>query len=118
MTSALSRLRWLTSLVAVILLFSAGHPVRGANKRIVLIAGKPSHPAGMHEFRAGTMLLQKALSGVPGLTVDVYTNGWPTKPAGEGAPVDDNSLLNGADAILIYSDGGGGHPAIQRDHIQ
>ena len=118
MTSALSRLRWLTALLAAILLLSAGPPVRGANKRIVLIAGKPSHPPGMHEFRAGTMLMQKALSGVPGLTVDVYTNGWPTKPGAEGTPVDDNGLLNGADAILIYSDGGGGHPAIQRDHIQ
>jgi len=118
MTSALSRLRWLTFLLAAILLFSAGLPIRGANKRIVLIAGKPSHPPGMHEFRAGTMLMQKALSGVPGLTVDVYTNGWPTKPGAEGTPVDDNGLLNGADAILIYSDGGGGHPAIQRDHIQ
>ena len=118
MTSALSRLRWLTFLLAAILLFSAGPPIRGANKRIVLIAGKPSHPPGMHEFRAGTMLMQKALSGVPGLTVDVYTNGWPTKPGAEGTPVDDNGLLNGADAILIYSDGGGGHPAIQRDHIQ
>src|SRR6187401_27595 len=105
MTSALSRLRWLTFLLAAILLFSAGPPIRGANKRIVLIAGKPSHPPGMHEFRAGTMLMQKALSGVPGLTVDVYTNGWPTKPGAEGTPVDDNGLLNGADAILIYSDG-------------
>jgi len=118
MTSALSRLRWLTFLLAAILLLSAGPTIRGANKRIVLIAGKPSHPPGMHEFRAGTMLMQKALSSVPGLTVDVYTNGWPTKPGAEGTPVDDNGLLNGADAILIYSDGGGGHPAIQRDRIQ
>src|SRR5262249_2196706 len=27
-------------------------------KKIVLIAGKPSHPPGMHEFRAGMLLLQ------------------------------------------------------------
>ncbi len=117
MTTALSRLRWVTPVLAAILFLSAGHGVRGANKRIVLIAGKPSHPPGMHEFRAGTMLMQKALSGVPGLTVDVYTNGWPSK-TGDGATVDDNSALNGADAVLIYADGGGGHPAIQRDHMQ
>jgi hypothetical protein len=117
MTTACSRLRWLTVAVAAILLFSGVHTVRGANKRIVLIAGKPSHPPGMHEFRAGTMLMQKALSGVPGLTVDVYTNGWPSKTV-DGASVDDSGLLNGADAVLIYSDGGGGQPAIQRDHMQ
>ena len=54
-------------------------PVRGADKRIVLIAGKPSHPPGMHEFRAGCLLLQKALAGVPGVTVQVYDGGWPSK---------------------------------------
>ena len=118
MTTALSRLRWVTALLAAILLLAAGPGVRGANKRIVLIAGKPSHPPGMHEFRAGTMLMQKALSGIPGLTVDVYTNGWPSKPGTDGAAGDDNAKLDGADAILIYSDGGAGHPAIQRDHIQ
>ncbi|MFM7805260.1 MAG: hypothetical protein ACKPGK_12285, partial [Verrucomicrobiota bacterium] len=30
-------------------------------RRIALIAGRPSHPAGMHEFRAGCLLFQKAL---------------------------------------------------------
>jgi type 1 glutamine amidotransferase len=118
MTTVLSRLRWATPVLAALLLFFAGHAVRGANKRIVLIAGKPSHPPGMHEFRAGTMLMKKALSGVPGLTVDVYTNGWPSKPGTDGAAADDNAALDGADAVLIYSDGGGGHPAIQRDHVQ
>src|SRR6266498_1526361 len=98
MSTALSRLRWVTPVLAAILFLSAGHGVRGANKRIVLIAGKPSHPPGMHEFRAGTMLMQKALSGVPGLTVDVYTNGWPSK-TGDGATVDDNSALNGAELV-------------------
>ena len=117
MTKALTRLRWVTTIAAAVLLMSAGHAVRGANKRIVLIAGKPSHPPGMHEFRAGTMLMQKALSGVPGVTVDVYTNGWPSKTV-DGAAADDSAALDGADAVLIYSDGGGGHPAIQRDHMQ
>jgi hypothetical protein len=113
-----SRLRWITPVTAAILLFSAGPVLRGADKRIVLIAGRPSHPPGMHEFRAGCLLMQKALSGVPGLKVDVYTNGWPSKTGADGATADDNDALKGADAILIYADGGGGHPAIQRDHIQ
>lgn len=79
-----------------------------ADKKLVLIAGKPSHPPGMHEFRAGSLLLQKCLAGVPGLTTMVYSNGWPA----------DKSAFDGADAVVIYADGGGGHPAIQADRIQ
>ena len=71
----------------------ATRPVRGADKRIVLIAGRPSHPPGMHEFRAGALLLQKALSGVSGVTVQVYDGGWPSKMV-DGARVDDNSALD------------------------
>ena len=79
-----------------------------ADKNLVLIAGKPSHPPGMHEFRAGCLLLQQCLSGVPGLRTTVYTNGWPASDA----------LLEGADAVVIYSDGGGGHPALQGDRLR
>jgi hypothetical protein len=86
--------------------------LEGADKRIVLIAGRPSHPPGMHEFRAGSLLLQKALAGQTGLKVDVYTNGWPTRMV-DGKPVDDHAALDGADAVLIYADGGRNHPAIQ-----
>ncbi len=81
-------------------------PASAAEKKIVLIAGKPSHPPGMHEFRAGCLLLQESLAGVKGANVVVYSNGWPHI---EGA-------LNDAAAIVIYADGGGGHPAIQKDH--
>ncbi len=94
----------------------AALPVRGADKRIVLIAGKPSHPPGMHEFRAGSLLLQKALAGVPGITVQVYDGGWPSKMV-DGARVDDDAALDGADAVLIYADGGRGNPAIQGNRI-
>jgi type 1 glutamine amidotransferase len=117
MTTALARLRWVAPVLAAAALIAGTFTVHGANKRIVLIAGKPSHPPGMHEFRAGSLLMQKALSGVPGVTVDVYMNGWPSKTV-DGAAVDDNAALDGADAILIYSDGGGGNPAIQRDHMK
>jgi len=79
-----------------------------AKKNIVIIAGKPSHPAGMHEFRAGSLLLQKCLSGVPGVNVTVYSNGWPNVAG----------ALDHADAVVIYADGGGGHPAVQGDHKQ
>ena len=80
----------------------------GADRKLVLIAGKPSHPPGMHEFRAGCLLLQKCLAEVPGLQLAVHTNGWPTS----------DDAFAGADAVVIYSDGGGGHPAIQGDHLK
>jgi type 1 glutamine amidotransferase len=117
MTTAFTHLRQVTPLFVAIAVIAATFTVKGADKRIVLIAGKPSHPPGMHEFRAGSMLLQKALSGVKGVTVQVYTNGWPTRTL-DGVEVDDNAALDNADAVLIYADGGKGHPAIQRDHMK
>src|SRR5262245_52130720 len=96
------RLTWLAVLAgATVMTFSAQAP----EKRIVLIAGRPSHPPGMHEFRAGSMLLQKALTGFPGVKVEVYTMGWPSKEV-DGKRVDDNTPLESADAIFIYADGG------------
>jgi type 1 glutamine amidotransferase len=91
--------------------------VEGADKRIVLLAGKPSHPPGMHEFRAGCLVLQKALAAVPGVKVEVYPNGWPSKVV-DDQPVDDHTPLEKADAVLIYADGGGGNPAIQGDRLK
>lgn len=103
----------------LILLLSAGFAgvVHGDDRRIVLIAGRPSHPPGMHEFRAGCLLLQKSLAGFPGISVEVYSNGWPTKVDGNGKTVDNPSVLDGAAAVMIYADGGGGHPAIQAGRI-
>jgi hypothetical protein len=88
------------------LLFASIPGATGASKSIVLIAGRPSHPPGMHEFRAGCLLLQQCLANVPDVTVTVHSNGWP-QVAG---------ALDKADAVVIYADGGGGHPAIQKDH--
>jgi type 1 glutamine amidotransferase len=103
-------------LIVVAAVAAASFSVAGADKRIVLIAGRPSHPPGMHEFHAGALLLQKGLSGVPGVNVQVYTNGWPTKVV-DGQTVDDNAALDNADAVLIYADGGRGNPAIQANRI-
>jgi hypothetical protein len=83
--------------------------VRAAEpKRIVFIAGRPSHPPGMHEFRAGSLLLEKCLKGVPGVVFDRHDQGW----------VKDEAVLEKADAVIIYADGGGGHPALQGDHLE
>lgn len=105
-------------LAAVLLLpLASGRTAGAADKRIVLIAGRPSHPPGMHEFRAGCLLFQKALASVPGVTVQVYDMGWPSKVV-DGARVDDTAALDNADAVLIYADGGKGHPAIQGDRLK
>jgi hypothetical protein len=79
-----------------------------ADKKIVLIAGKQSHGPGDHEFRAGSLLLQKCLNQVAGINSVVISNGWPA----------DVSAFDGAAAILIYADGGGGHPAIQGKRLK
>jgi len=76
-------------------------------KKIVLIAGQPSHGPGEHEFRAGVLLLKAGLDKVPGVEATVITNGWPA----------DSGALAGADAIVLYMDGGDGHPAIQENHL-
>ena len=79
-------------------------PAASAKKKIVFIAGRPSHAPGEHEHRAGSMLLADHLekSGLPVETV-VVTNGWPQ----------DESVFDGADAVIMYADGGGGHPAMK-----
>lgn len=77
-----------------------------AKKRtLVLMAGRPSHPPRMHEFNAGVKLLAKCLADVDGLEVRVLQNGWPK----------DESVLQDADAIIFYMDGGGGHEAVQEN---
>ena len=70
--------------------------------RIVLIAGEPSHPSGQHEFNAGAILLARAMNEQSGLPVhvDVVHNGWP----------EDETILDGAAALVIYADGNDRHP--------
>src|SRR6185436_6619517 len=78
----------------------------GADKKIVLLAGRVSHGPGDHEFRAGCLLLQKCLNAQPGITSVVYSNGWPHEP----------DAFKDADAVFIYADGGANHPVLEGDH--
>ena len=73
----------------------------GDLKKIVFIAGRASHGPGDHEHRAGSMLLAKCLNTAAGdkFYATVYSNGWPADP----------TKFQNADAIVMYSDGGGGH---------
>lgn len=76
-----------------------------ANKKLILIAGKPSHPPRMHEFNAGVQLLTKCLKQNTEIDVTYCLNGWPQ----------DESILNDADAIVFYMDGGGRHEVVQEN---
>ena len=77
-------------------------------KKLLLIAGAPSHGPGAHEHRAGSLLLQQCLLAVPDLEVEVHTGGW----------VADEAAFDGADAIAIYADGGGGHTILVDDRLE
>jgi len=100
-----------TSLVVTALAMSIGCSAftgLAAEKKIVLIAGSPSHGPGEHEYRAGCLLLEKCLQTVSGIQTVVYTNNWPTDP----------NAFDKADAVFIFSTGGGGHPAIKPDRLK
>jgi type 1 glutamine amidotransferase len=81
----------------------------GAKKLVVMIAGKPSHGPGQHEHNAGVLLFKKCLEENAASQVEVkhHLNGeWPSAEE-----------MGKADTIVIYSDGGGGHPALAGDHL-
>ena len=76
--------------------------------KLVIVAGKPSHPPRMHEFNAGTQLLAKCLAqGAPELRVDFALNGWPQ----------DEKIFDGADAVVFYMDGGPGHEVVKGEVV-
>jgi type 1 glutamine amidotransferase len=76
-------------------------------KRIVLVAGTPSHGPGDHEFNAGTTILKGCLDKVAGVDAALYRNGWPADP----------SAFDAADAVLLYMDGGANHPVIKGERL-
>ncbi len=75
----------------------------GDVKKVVYLAGSPSHPPRMHEHNAGALLAKRLLNGHHGdkVLVTTYLNGWPG----------DKSAFQNADALVIQSDGGPRHPA-------
>lgn len=79
-----------------------------AKKKLVLLAGSPSHPSGQHEFNAGIRLIEKCLGECDELEISVHTGGWPK----------DNGAFDGADGILSYCDGGANHPLVRGNHLE
>lgn len=87
---------------------AAGAMAVAGETKIVFIAGGPSHPPGEHEHRAGCLLLKSCLDNLKGVTSVVYSNGWPADP----------QAFEGADAVVLYSDGGRLHPFLQSDRLK
>jgi type 1 glutamine amidotransferase len=81
-------------------------PTDPALTKIVLVAGRPSHGPGEHEFFAGCAVLMKLLQQTPGVFPVMVRDGWPRDP----------KTFENAKAVVFFMDGGGGHPIIQKDH--
>jgi type 1 glutamine amidotransferase len=80
-----------------------------AAKKVLFLAGSPSHGFGAHDHLAGSMLLSKSLnaSDLP-IEASVYHYDWPTDP----------KIFDDVDCIVMYGDGGPGHMMINhRDEL-
>ena len=75
--------------------------------KIVLIAGGTSHGPGEHEHFAGMALLMNMLKQTPGVFPVLVRDGWPKN----------EKVFEGARAVALYADGGGGNPFVRDDHL-
>lgn len=71
-------------------------------KKLVIVAGKPSHPPRMHEFNAGVQLLHRCLQDQSNVESHFVLNGWPQ----------DESIFDKADAVIFFMDGGARHEVV------
>jgi len=72
-------------------------------RKVVFIAGKPTHGEGTHEWDKDAQFLKQCLEGavnIEPLAIDIHYNGWPDNPAD----------LDDADAIVFLTDGYQMHP--------
>lgn len=95
----------------LIALLALAVPAFAADKKlVVMIAGRPSHGPAQHEHNAGILLFKKCLEQNSADKVEIkhHLNGeWPPQEE-----------LSKADTIVIYADGGGGHPALQENRLE
>ncbi len=94
-------------LIALLMALACWGALAAPPAKIVLVAGKPSHGPGEHEFNAGSMLLAKCLRQNPGVDAIVVKGGWPA----------DDSFFEGARSIVLYMDGGENHPLLADDRL-
>ena len=84
-------------------------PTDPALNKIVLVAGHKSHGPREHEFFAGCAILMKLLQETPGVYPVMARDGWPKDP---------EATFKDAKAVVLYMDGGSGHPAIVPSHME
>jgi hypothetical protein len=90
-------------LLAGVLLVPASQAHAAEPKKVLFIAGGPSHGFGAHDHLSGChVLANKLKEAMPGYETSV-SQGWPK----------DAAMLDGVNAIVIYCDGGPGHLAIK-----
>jgi type 1 glutamine amidotransferase len=93
--------------ISTLLLICAASPgLLAADKtkrKVLFLAGNPSHDYGSHDHLAGCMLLSKSLNetSVP-IESHVYHFDWPQ----------DSKAFEGVDCVVMYGDGGSGHMVI------
>ena len=78
------------------------HAVEDGKKKIVFVAGTPSHGYGAHEHKAGSILLSGILNDKLGdkIKAVVVSGGWPK---------DSKAAFKNADALVFFCTGGGRH---------
>ena len=93
-------------LTALLLSISLAQPalnaVEDGKKKIVFVAGTPSHGYGSHEHKAGSILLADILNDKLGdkIKAEVVSGGWPK---------DSKAAFKNADALVFFCTGGGRH---------
>ncbi len=83
--------------------FSCDRKPEAHTRKVVFIAGKPSHGEGNHEWEKDAELLKASLEDAPDievLEIDIHYNGWPENPTD----------LDDADAVVFLTDGYKMHP--------
>ncbi|MEX1010874.1 MAG: ThuA domain-containing protein [Balneolaceae bacterium] len=71
-------------------------------RHVLFIAGAPSHGFGNHEHLGGSTLLAHTIEDADINVRTTVVSGWP----------EDSTIFDDVDAIVIYANGGGGHPVM------
>ncbi len=100
-----SRLRAFLPLLVATLLFCCAASRAADPIHIVLVAGevKQVDREGHHDYKGGVLLLRNLLEQNVGVKTTVIENGWP----------EDESVFDGADAVVFYTDGAGQQAYLQ-----
>ena len=92
-------------LIASTALFTNCDEVIEEERHILFIAGDPSHGFGNHEHLGGSMLLAATIEEADVGATTTVISGWP----------EDESIFDDVHSVVIYSNGGPGHPIM--DHL-